>query len=122
MKTEIETRNLKLETSTLPLISVIVPVYNAEKTLQLCVDSILCQDCKDFELLLIDDDSKDSSSAMCDEYEAMDNRVKVFHKANGGVSSARNMGLDNARGEWITFVDSDDLITQGFFDSIENNK
>ncbi len=91
-----------------PLISVIVPVYNTEKYLQRCIDSILGQSFTDFELLLIDDGSTDGSGAICDTYAAKDSRVRVFHKENGGVSSARNIGLDNALGEWITFVDSDD--------------
>ena len=108
----------ELETSSSPSISVIVPVYNAEKTLRQCIDSILAQEYGDFELLLIDDGSKDSSSAMCDEYVEKDSRVKVFHKPNGGVSSARNLGLDHARGEWITFVDSDDLISNSFFSCV----
>ena len=94
----------------MPKISVIVPVYNVEQYLHRCVDSILTQSFTDFELLLINDGSKDSSGRICDEYLVKDNRVRVFHKENGGVSSARNMGLDNARGEWVTFVDSDDWI------------
>lgn len=93
-----------------PKISVIVPVYNAEPYLRRCVDSILSQTFSDFELLLIDDGSKDQSGAICDEYADRDARVRVFHKANGGVSSARNVGLDHARGEWITFCDSDDWV------------
>lgn len=91
-----------------PKISVIVPVYNAERWLGRCVDSILAQTFTDFELLLVDDGSRDSSGAICDRYAASDPRVRVFHKPNGGVSSARNLGLDNARGTWITFCDSDD--------------
>lgn len=75
-----------------PKISVIVPVYNTEKYLRRCVDSILAQTFTDFELLLIDDGSKDCSGAICDEYAAMDSRVRVFHQLNGGVSSARNYG------------------------------
>lgn len=97
-----------------PNISVIVPVYNAEKNLHRCIDSILAQMFTDFELLLIDDGSKDSSGKICDEYAEKDSRVRVFHKENGGVSSARNMGLDNAKGEWVTFVDADDRIVDGF--------
>lgn len=93
-----------------PLISIIVPVYNAEKTLNRCVDSILSQTFNNFELLLINDGSTDRSGELCDEYAAKDKRVKVFHKKNGGVSSARNVGLDNAKGEWITFCDSDDFV------------
>lgn len=97
-----------------PKISVIVPVYNVEKYLPRCIDSILSQTFTDFELLLIDDGSPDNCGKICDEYAAKDSRVKVFHKSNGGVSSARNLGLDNAQGEWITFIDSDDYIEQGF--------
>ena len=99
-------------------ISIVVPVYNAESALRQCVDSILKQDFEDYELLLIDDGSKDSSPAICDGYAAKDGRVKVFHKPNGGVSSARNFGLDIALGEWITFIDADDYITEGYFDGV----
>ena len=93
-----------------PKISVIVPVYNVEKYLRRCIDSILAQAFTDFELLLIDDGSKDKSGEICDEYAVKDKRVRVFHKENGGVSSARNLGLDKAQGEWVYFVDSDDLV------------
>lgn len=93
-----------------PKISVIVPVYNTEKWLHRCVDSILAQTYTDFELLLIDDGSTDGSGEICDEYAEQDSRIRVFHKPNGGVSSARNLGLDNALGEWITFADSDDYV------------
>lgn len=96
------------------IISVIVPVFNAEKYLRRCVDSILAQTFTDFELLLIDDGSSDNSGAICDEYASRDPRVRVFHKPNGGVSSARNLGLDNARGEWISFVDSDDTVVPDY--------
>lgn len=91
-----------------PKISVIVPVYNTAKYLHRCLDSILQQSFKDFEVLLVDDGSTDGSGKICDEYIAKDSRVRVFHKDNGGVSSARNVGLDNAVGEWVTFIDSDD--------------
>ena len=94
----------------MPQITIIVPVYNTEKYLHRCIDSILAQTFTDFELLLVDDGSKDNSGTICDEYAAKDSRVRVFHKENGGVSSARNLGLDNAQGEWITFVDSDDWL------------
>lgn len=97
-----------------PLISIIVPVYNAEKTINRCVESILQQTFIDFELLLIDDGSTDKSGEICDEYAEKDRRIKVFHKKNGGVSSARNIGLDNAKGEWITFCDSDDFVFSGW--------
>ena len=95
---------------TTPQISVIIPVYNAEKCLHRCIDSILLQTYIDFELLLIDDGSTDSSGIICDGYATQDSRIRVFHKSNGGVSSARNLGLDNALGEWVCFIDSDDEI------------
>ena len=100
-----------------PKITVIVPVYNTEKYLRRCVDSILAQTFTDFELLLIDDGSTDGSGAICDEYAKKDSRVRVFHKEIGGVSSARNLGLDKAYGEWISFVDSDDWIDVLFLSS-----
>ena len=96
------------------MISVIVPVYNAEKYLDRCIQSILTQTYTVFELLLINDGSTDSSGAICDRYAEQDSRVRVFHKENGGVSSARNMGLDNAKGEWIAFVDSDDWVLDSY--------
>lgn len=95
-----------------PCVSVIIPVYNPEQFLSNCIDSVLGQSFADFELLLIDDGSTDGSGAICDACAEKDNRVRVFHKENGGVSSARNMGLDNANGEWILFVDSDDLLPE----------
>lgn len=94
------------------MISIIVPIYNAEQYLRRCIDSILAQSYTDFELLLIDDGSKDASGDICDEYAAKDTRVRVFHKENGGVSSARNLGLDNAQGEYITFCDADDHVSE----------
>lgn len=93
-----------------PKISVIVPVYNVEQYLPRCIESILAQTFTDFELLLIDDGSPDNSGRICDEYAERDSRIRVFHKKNGGVSSARNVGLDNAQGEWIYFSDADDVI------------
>ena len=90
------------------MVSCIIPVYNTEKYLHRCIDSVLAQTYKDFELLLIDDGSTDSSGTICDEYAAKDARVRVFHKENGGVSSARNLGLYHAQGEWIIVMDSDD--------------
>lgn len=107
--------------SSTPAISVIVPVYNAEKYLHRCIDSVLAQTYTDFELLLIDDGSKDKSGEICDEYAQKDSRVRVFHKENGGVSSARNLGLDNAKGEWITFVDSDDWVDIEWLQTIFEN-
>jgi len=93
-----------------PKVSVIVPVYNVEKYLPRCLDSILSQTLRDIEILAIDDGSTDSSPAILDRYESEDKRVKVFHIQNGGVSHARNIGLDNACGDFVGFVDSDDMI------------
>ena len=92
------------------LLTVIVPVYKVEKLLRRCVDSILHQTYRNLEVILVDDGSPDSSGKICDEYMAADPRVLALHKTNGGQSSARNMALDRARGEYITFVDSDDWI------------
>ena len=103
-----------------PKISVIVPVYKAEKYLHRCVDSILAQTFTDFELLLINDGSPDNSGAICDEYARKDSRINVFHKENGGVSSARNFGLDKAKGEYITFCDADDYVGEEWL-TVYNN-
>ncbi|MCR4792397.1 MAG: glycosyltransferase [Lachnospiraceae bacterium] len=91
-------------------VSVIVPVYNSEKYVGECVDSILSQTYEDLEVILTDDGSKDTSGKICDEYAASDKRVRVIHKQNGGLSSARNAGLEIATGEYVLFVDSDDSI------------
>ncbi len=99
-----------------PLISIIIPVYNAEKYLRQCLDSVVAQTYTNWECLLIDDGSKDSSGAICDEYAEKDSRFRVFHKENGGVSSARNLGIEKAKGEFIAFYDSDDTIP---FDSLK---
>ncbi len=93
-----------------PKVSVIVPVYKAEKYLRKCVDSLLAQTFRDFEVLLVDDGSPDRSGEICDEYARQDRRVRVFHKANGGVSSARQCGLDNAWGEYTIHADPDDWV------------
>lgn len=98
----------------MPKISVIVPVYNVEKYLNRCIDSILAQTFTDFELILVDDGSPDNCGKICDEYAAKDSRIHVIHKANGGLSDARNAGIDwtfaNSDSEWITFIDSDDWV------------
>ena len=96
-------------------LSVIIPIYNTSAALPRCIDSILCQSFADFELLLVDDGSTDGSGALCDQYATKDSRIRVFHKPWGGTSSARNVGLDHATGEWVTFVDSDDYIEEGSF-------
>ena len=98
-----------------PCLSVIVPVYNAEKYIRDCIDSVLNQTFTDFELILVDDGSPDRCGDICDEYAKQDGRVKVIHKKNGGVSEARNMGLDHARGAYISFVDPDDWIELTMF-------
>lgn len=107
------------------LISVIVPVYKCEKYLKKCVGSILSQSYSNLEVLLIDDGSPDGSPAICDSFAAADKRVKVFHKENGGASSARNVGLENATGDYVCFVDSDDLVPENsvldLFQSITKN-
>lgn len=105
-----------------PEISVIVPIYNVEKYLRRCIDSILAQVFTNFELLLVDDGSTDSSGEICDDYSNIDHRIRVVHKANGGVSSARNIGLDNARGEWIAFIDADDWISVNYLMTLIENR
>lgn len=92
------------------LVSIIVPVYNVEKYLRACLDSILAQSFSNFEVILIDDGSKDCSGKICDEYGEKDSRIRVLHKENGGVSKARNAGLDMAQGEYVTFIDGDDTV------------
>lgn len=103
--------NLKI-----PALSVIVPIYKAEKYLSRCIDSILAQTFKNFELLLIDDGSPDKSGSICDAYAQQDSRIRVFHQPNRGVSSSRNLGIEQARAEWITFIDSDDWVEIDFLE------
>lgn len=102
------------------LISVIVPVYNVEKYLCRCVDSILNQTYPYLEIILVDDGSTDNSVKICDEYAKKDSRIKVIHKRNGGVSSARNVGLQNVTGEFVTFVDSDDYLESTCLEKMHN--
>ena len=92
------------------MISIIVPIYNVEPYLRRCVDSLLRQTYEDFELILVDDGSPDSCGTICDEYAARDHRVRVIHKPNGGLSDARNAGMEIAKGQYIAFVDSDDWV------------
>lgn len=103
-----------------PMISIIVPIYRVEKYLKECVDSILAQTYKNFELILVDDGSPDNCPAICDEYAKQDDRVVVVHKKNGGLSDARNAGLDIAKGEYIGFVDSDDYISPIMYETLMN--
>ena len=92
-------------------ISIVVPVYNAEQYLFECINSVLTQSYQNFELILVDDGSKDSSGKICDEYGCKDARIKVIHQQNGGVTSARRKGVEEAHGEWVSFVDADDKVT-----------
>lgn len=103
--------------------SIIIPVYNVEKYLPECIESILIQTYKEFELILVDDGSKDSSGLICDEYAQRDSHIHVIHQSNAGVSKARNAGLSVAKGEWITFIDSDDWVDEDFLENfnIETN-
>lgn len=103
------------------LVSVIVPVYNAEKYIHRCVDSILAQTYTNLEIILVDDGSPDNCPAICDEYAKKDSRIKVIHKENGGVSSARNAGLEIFCGDYLTFVDSDDFIGKNFIKNLVDN-
>jgi len=106
----------------MPKISVIVPVYNVEQYLHRCVDSILAQTFTDFELILVDDGSPDNCPSICDEYAKKDNRVVVIHQNNGGLSAARNAGIDwsfaNSDSEWITFIDSDDWVHKQYLKAL----
>jgi glycosyltransferase involved in cell wall biosynthesis len=101
---------MKQEAVGSPAISVIVPIYNMEKLMRKCLDSILAQTFQDYECLLIDDGSKDGSPAICDEYAAKDPRFKAFHKPNGGLSDARNYGIERAQGDYTIFFDPDDWV------------
>lgn len=100
-----------------PKFSIIVPIYKAETFIDKCIEGIITQTITDFELLLIDDGSPDRCGVICEEYAQKDSRIKVFHKKNGGASSARNLGLDKAIGEIICFVDSDDCIARDFLEN-----
>ncbi len=108
------------ETAARPAISVVIPVYKAENYIYQCVDSILMQTFKDFELLLVDDGSPDRSGEICDDYAIKDSRVRVFHKNNGGVSSARQCGIDNVRGEFTIHVDPDDWLELNMLEELYN--
>ena len=103
-----------LERKIIVYVSVVVPVYNVEKYLDRCITSISNQTYPDFELILVDDGAGDSSGSICDAWAEADARIRVFHKENGGLSDARNYGIDYAKGEYITFVDSDDYIDRDY--------
>ncbi len=101
-----------------PFLSIILPIYNVEKYLDRCMKSILKQSFKDYEIILVDDGSTDSSPILCDKYGKQLNKVKVLHKSNGGLSSARNAGLELAKGKYIFWLDSDDYISEEALSSI----
>ena len=97
-----------------PLITVIVPVYKVETYLPTCIESIINQTYKNLEIILVDDGSPDKCGTICDEYALRDSRIRVLHKENGGLSSARNSGMKVMKGEFITFIDSDDWVEKSF--------
>ena len=100
------------------MLSVIVPVYNVQKYLDQCVESVLKQTYTDFEVILVDDGSTDNSGKMCDDWAQKDDRIKVVHQKNQGLSGARNTGIDTSEGEYLVFVDSDDLIAENMFSTL----
>ena len=104
-----------------PVISVIVPVHNASSTIGRCVDSILAQSFANIECILVDDGSLDESGRICDEYAKLDGRIRVFHKRNGGLWSARNVGLDMAASEWVFFCDADDYLPNDALEYLYEN-
>ncbi len=97
-----------------PFISIVIPVYNIEKYLRNCLDSVACQTYSNWECLLIDDGSTDSSGKICDDFARINKKFKVFHKINEGVSVARNVGIDNVKGDFVAFIDSDDIVTPDY--------
>lgn len=103
-----------------PIVSIIVPVYNVENYLRPCLDSILAQTFIDFEVILVDDGSTDNSGRICDGYAKKDNRFVVYHKQNGGVSTARNFALDKIKGEWVYFCDADDILFEDALEFLTN--
>lgn len=104
-----------------PLISIIVPIYNTESYLKKCINSILGQTYENFELILVDDGSTDRSGMICEEYACNDDRIRVFHKENGGQGTARNTGLESAKGDYIAFVDSDDWVDSNMYSILVEN-
>lgn len=99
-------------------VSIVIPVYNVEAYLERCVESVLGQTYRNLQIILVDDGSTDSSGALCDMFASRDRRISVLHKANGGLSSARNSGMDKAQGEWIAFIDSDDYVSASYIEDM----
>lgn len=105
----------------MPLVSVIIPIYKVEPYLRRCIDSVISQTYTNLEIILVDDGSPDNCPAICDEYAQKDNRIKVIHKRNGGLSSARNAGLDICKGDYISFIDSDDWVSPSYIQTLLKN-
>lgn len=103
------------------MISIIIPVYNVKLYLDNCIQSVIQQSYTDFECILVDDGSTDGSSEICDQWAEKDNRIIIVHQPNGGVSSARNKGLEQAKGEYICFIDSDDWVDVDYLSAMINN-
>lgn len=103
------------------LISIVIPIYNVEKYLKRCVDSVINQTYKNLEIILVDDGSTDNCGKICDEYAKKDKRIKVIHKKNGGLSDARNAGIDVSKGRYLSFIDSDDFVDKRFIGTLYNN-
>lgn len=104
-----------METDKNDLISIVVPIYNVQDYLERCIQSLISQTYKNIEIILVDDGATDNSGKLCDEYLKKDERIKVIHKENGGLSDARNVGKENANGKYIAFIDSDDYIRTKFY-------
>ena len=102
-----------------PRFSIIIPIYKVEDFLHKCVDSLLCQDYSNMEIILVDDGSPDSCPQICDDYAKQDNRIKVIHKANGGLVSARQAGCEVAEGDYIIAVDGDDWVADNYFETLD---
>ena len=103
-----------------PFFSIVLPIYNVEKYLNRCINSILKQDFDDYEIILVDDGSKDSCGQLCDEWSVMNKKIRTIHKENAGLGYARNTGLSAAQGKYILFLDSDDYIRPGMFSKVHN--
>ena len=101
-------------------VSIVIPVYNVEKYLARCIQSVINQTYENIEIILVDDGSMDSSGKLCDTYKMRDNRIKVIHQRNLGVSAARNVGLDLAEGDSITFIDADDYVAENYIETLVN--
>lgn len=101
-----------------PKISIIVPVYNTSDYLADCLDSIAAQTFKDFEVLMVNDGSTDNSATICDKYQIIDNRFRLIQQSNSGISAARNKGIDEAKGEYIAFIDSDDIVRNNYLSEL----